>query len=55
MRPTNLRKGPKTEGEKTEDVYKRLIKQQKEQIALQGRILSWRRLNIRSARANFLL
>ncbi|HCQ6835881.1 TPA: phage tail tape measure protein, partial [Enterobacter hormaechei] len=26
----------KTEGEKTEDVYKRLIKQQKEQIALQG-------------------
>jgi len=30
------KKGPKTEGEKTEDVYKRLIKQQKEQIALQG-------------------
>ncbi|CAH3920280.1 phage tail tape measure protein [Citrobacter freundii] len=29
-------KGGKTEGEKTEDVYKRLIKQQKEQIALQG-------------------
>ncbi|WP_425278203.1 phage tail tape measure protein, partial [Enterobacter hormaechei] len=28
-------KGGKTEGEKTEDVYKRLIKQQKEQIALQ--------------------
>lgn len=28
--------GGKTEGEKTEDVYKRLIKQQKEQIALQG-------------------
>ncbi|MDU3898880.1 MAG: phage tail tape measure protein, partial [Enterobacter sp.] len=27
-------KGGKTEGEKTEDVYKRLIKQQKEQIAL---------------------
>ncbi|MCR1316282.1 phage tail tape measure protein [Enterobacter soli] len=30
------KKGGKTEGEKTEDVYKRLIKQQKEQIALQG-------------------
>lgn len=30
-------KGGKTEGEKTEDVYKRLIKQQKEQIALQGK------------------
>ncbi|EOK5891210.1 phage tail tape measure protein [Citrobacter freundii] len=29
-------KGGKTEGEKTEDVYKRLIKHQKEQIALQG-------------------
>ncbi|WP_225387921.1 phage tail tape measure protein [Escherichia coli] len=29
-------KGGKTEGEKTEDLYKRLIKQQKEQIALQG-------------------
>lgn len=29
-------KGGKTEGEKTEDEYKRLIKQQKEQIALQG-------------------
>ena len=29
-------KGGKSEGEKTEDVYKRLIKQQKEQIALQG-------------------
>lgn len=29
-------KGGKTEGEKTEDVYKRLIKQQKEQIAMQG-------------------
>ncbi|MCE1216896.1 phage tail tape measure protein [Enterobacter hormaechei] len=29
-------KGGNTEGEKTEDVYKRLIKQQKEQIALQG-------------------
>lgn len=29
-------KDGKTEGEKTEDVYKRLIKQQKEQIALQG-------------------
>ncbi|EOG8088362.1 phage tail tape measure protein [Enterobacter roggenkampii] len=29
-------RGGKTEGEKTEDVYKRLIKQQKEQIALQG-------------------
>lgn len=29
-------KGGKTEGDKTEDVYKRLIKQQKEQIALQG-------------------
>lgn len=29
-------KGGKTEGEKTEDVYKHLIKQQKEQIALQG-------------------
>ncbi|WJS52844.1 phage tail tape measure protein [Enterobacter roggenkampii] len=29
-------KGGKTEGEKTEDVYKRLIKQQKEQIALAG-------------------
>ncbi|WP_334350832.1 phage tail tape measure protein, partial [Enterobacter hormaechei] len=29
-------KGGKTEGEKTDDVYKRLIKQQKEQIALQG-------------------
>lgn len=29
-------KGGKTEGEKAEDVYKRLIKQQKEQIALQG-------------------
>ncbi|WP_454740654.1 phage tail tape measure protein [Citrobacter freundii] len=29
-------KGGKTQGEKTEDVYKRLIKQQKEQIALQG-------------------
>ncbi|MDV5583462.1 phage tail tape measure protein [Enterobacter hormaechei] len=29
-------KGGKTEGEKTEDVYKRLIKQQKEQISLQG-------------------
>lgn len=29
-------KGGKTKGEKTEDVYKRLIKQQKEQIALQG-------------------
>ncbi|HHA1715901.1 phage tail tape measure protein [Enterobacter kobei] len=29
-------KGGKTEGEKTEDVYKRIIKQQKEQIALQG-------------------
>lgn len=29
-------KGGKTESEKTEDVYKRLIKQQKEQIALQG-------------------
>lgn len=29
-------KGGKTEVEKTEDVYKRLIKQQKEQIALQG-------------------
>ena len=29
-------KGGKTEGEKSEDVYKRLIKQQKEQIALQG-------------------
>ncbi|HBM2681143.1 phage tail tape measure protein [Enterobacter hormaechei] len=29
-------KGGKTEGEKTEDVYKRLIKRQKEQIALQG-------------------
>lgn len=29
-------KGGKTEGEKTEDVYKRLIKKQKEQIALQG-------------------
>ncbi|MDN4398032.1 phage tail tape measure protein [Citrobacter portucalensis] len=30
------KKGGKTEGEKTEDVYKRLIKQQKEKIALQG-------------------
>ncbi|PRD12581.1 phage tail tape measure protein [Pantoea coffeiphila] len=30
------KKGPKTEGEKTEDVYKRLIKQQQEQIALAG-------------------
>jgi phage-related minor tail protein len=49
------KKGPKTEGEKTEDVYKRLIKQQKEQIALQGRIPSWQRLNIRLARANLLL
>ena len=29
-------KGPKSEAEKTEDVYKRLIKQQKEQIALEG-------------------
>ncbi|MES0243916.1 phage tail tape measure protein [Citrobacter cronae] len=29
-------KGGKTEGEKTEDVYKRLIKQQKEQIALES-------------------
>lgn len=29
-------RGGKTEGEKTEDVYKRLIKQQKEQIAMQG-------------------
>jgi hypothetical protein len=48
-------KGGKTEGEKTEDVYKRLIKQQKEQIALQARILNWRRLNTRSARANLLL
>ena len=28
------KKGPKTEGEKTEDVYKRIIKQQQEQIAL---------------------
>ncbi len=31
------KKGPKTEGEKTEDVYKRLIKQQQEQIALAGK------------------
>jgi phage-related minor tail protein len=30
------KKEPKSEAEKTEDVYKRLIKQQKEQIALQG-------------------
>lgn len=29
-------KGPKSEAEKTEDVYNRLIKQQKEQIALEG-------------------
>jgi len=29
-------KGPKTEGEKQEDVYKRLLKQQKEQIAMEG-------------------
>jgi phage-related minor tail protein len=36
MMPTNKPKGGKSEGEKTEDVYKRLIKQQKEQIALQG-------------------
>jgi phage-related minor tail protein len=36
MRPISPRKRGKTEGEKTEDVYKRLIKQQKEQIALQG-------------------
>lgn len=28
------KKAPKTEGEKTEDVYKRLIKQQQEQVAL---------------------
>lgn len=30
------KKGPKTEAEKTEDIYKRLIKQQQEQIALAG-------------------
>lgn len=30
------RKGPKSEAEKAEDVYNRLIKQQKEQIALAG-------------------
>ncbi|EPG4669135.1 phage tail tape measure protein [Klebsiella pneumoniae] len=30
------RKGPKTDEEKTEDVYKRLLKQQREQIALES-------------------
>ena len=33
---THLRAHKKTEAEKTEDIYKRLIKQQKEQIALAG-------------------
>ncbi len=43
-------KGGKTEGEKTEDVYKRLIKQQKSRSPCRVRILNWRRLNFRSAR-----
>jgi phage-related minor tail protein len=36
MKPINLRRKSLNLKEKTEDVYKRLIKQQKEQIALQG-------------------
>jgi hypothetical protein len=39
------RKAPKSEevkaAEKTEDVYKRLIKQQQEQIAWEARIPNW--------------
>lgn len=46
-------KGGKTEGEKTEDVYKRLIKQQKSRLPCKARILNWRRLNTRLARANW--
>ena len=42
-------KGGKTEGEKTEDVYKRLIKQQKSRLPCKARILNWRRLNTVSA------
>ena len=46
-------KGGKTEGEKTEDVYKRLIKQQKSRSPCKVRILNWRRLNTVSGRTCF--
>lgn len=48
-------KGGKTEGEKTEDVYKRLIKQQKEQIALQGQNTELAKVKYQVSQGNLLL